>query len=114
MGKTPRHTDTIDQAMVNETMATVAAHTKPEKTLAFTASKYVQDELFQPDVTRNVEGSLRVAHTFNRHYLQAQLHELKDWADNGEKYGYSKQGIGEYLADETRSSTTITFDDYAT
>lgn len=109
---TPRHTNTIDEQVVNETAAEVAAHTKPEKTLAFTASKYVHGKLFQPDITRNIDGARRVAQTFTRQYLQAQLHELKDWADNGKKYGHSKAAIGEYLVDLTRSKTKIDLDQH--
>lgn len=108
----PKHTSTIDEAALHETVAEVAAQTKPEKTLAFTASKYVHGELFQPDITRNIEGARRVAHTFRRQYLQAQLHELKDWADNEKKYGHSKAAIGEYLADLTRSKTKIDLDQH--
>ena len=104
---TPKDTDTIDEKAVNETAAEIAAHTKPEKTLAFTASKYVHGKLFQSDITRNIEGARRVADTFNRHYLQAQLYELKDWADNGNEYGHSKEAIGDYILNETRSSTDI-------
>jgi hypothetical protein len=100
--KTPRDTKTIDEAAVNETVAEVAAHTKPKKTLAFTASEYVQGELFQPDITRNIEGARRIADTFNRHYLQAQLHELKDWAANGNEYAHSKEAIGEYILNEAK------------